>query len=454
MGVGGKSTSALSNSNRPSRAADASQIAGVVGSTSSRVIPATHKDILDENEERTKRNGLHTDRRATTEDDVEDDEEMLDVPPEDGLPKARPINTNTPMINLFRDYNALTPGPHAGFERLFANAMATARTAQPAVVSSALVIPIPPAYSDADVKLFSSFDNVFEILRVIINLANSHIHVPLTLLTQSAFECIHTDPLCVKMHKGMILDDPRKLVLDASGFPLETTLQPADFHKATENFMQLLEHVAGPTIIEQFKRHRRFCLSRKPFVDNYKAILAFNIEMRRLFFNTKGFLTEAAYECRWNDTISKIAQKKADDASANAIKETSKVTALVAKLEGSSNNTRYQPYPTSKPKSEGSNTGPDGKPFWKGKGASTNGPLCLLCGRNGHKASECSQTHTSKNKPIVCHWKDKILLKSTSAIVCISFNIGKCTAPKHGPEFSHVCSICGSSSHHAASQSC
>ncbi|KIK37287.1 hypothetical protein CY34DRAFT_43692, partial [Suillus luteus UH-Slu-Lm8-n1] len=287
----------------------------------------------------------------------------------------------------------------------------------------------------------------FEIPRVIIDLAKSHIHVPLTLLTPSAFERIHTDPSCIKMRKGMILDDPKRSVLDASGFPAETTLQPADFHEATENFMQLLEHVAGPAIIERFKRHRRFCLSRKPFVDNYEAILAFDIETRRMFFNTKGFLTEAAYERRWNDTISKISQKKADEASANAIKETNKVTALVAKLEGSSNSTRYQPYPTSKPKSDGSNTGPDGKPFWKGKGASTDGPLCLLCGRNGHKASECSQTHTSKNKPVVCHWKDKILLKSNATIVCISFNIGKCVAPKHGSEFAHVCSVCGSSSH-------
>jgi hypothetical protein len=250
----------------------------------------------------------------------------------------------------------------------------------------------------------------------------------------------------------MILDDPKKMVLDAAGFPAETSLQPADFHEATETFLQLLEYIAGLTIIQRFKRHRKFCLSRKPFADNYDAILAFDIETRRLFFNTKGFLSEEAYERRWNDTIAKISQKKADDASAAATREANRVAALASRLENSGGGNRYQPYPATKPSGTMSNT--DGKPFRKGKGASTDGPLCLLCGRNGHKASECSQTQSIKNEPVVCYWKDKILLKSNSSSVCISFNIGKCTTSKHGSEVAHICSICGSSSHHATSRSC
>lgn len=112
------------------------------------------------------------------------------------------------------------------------------------------------------------------------------------------------------MQKGIILDDPKRSVLDVVGFPVETMLQPAESHEVMENFMQFLKHIASPAIIEHFKQYRRFCRSRKPFVDNYEAILAFDIKTRYMFFNMKGFLTEAVYDWRWNDTIAKISKKK------------------------------------------------------------------------------------------------------------------------------------------------
>ncbi|KAG1747007.1 hypothetical protein EDD22DRAFT_958267 [Suillus occidentalis] len=235
-GIGGKNMTALGSSYRATGAAEADRITGAVGSSSSRVVPATRWDILDENEARIRCNDARADHRATTSDVVEDDELMLDAPPEEfsGLPDPRPINTNTPMINIFRDYTALTPGSRAGFESLMAKVLPSAPQAQAATTSSVVDTSTARAYSDDDVKLFSSFDEAFEIPRVIIDLAKSHIHVPLTLLTPSAFERIHMDPSCIKMRKGMILDDPKRSVLDAAGFPAETTLQPAEFHEATE----------------------------------------------------------------------------------------------------------------------------------------------------------------------------------------------------------------------------
>ncbi|KAG1829552.1 hypothetical protein F4604DRAFT_2029613 [Suillus subluteus] len=287
QGVGGKNTSAL-NQNFRVADADATRIAGAIGSSRSRVTHASRDDIIAENEARAKHDEARANHRATMTDAVEDDEDLLIVPAEERreLPNPRPVDTDTPMISLFRGYNALTPGSRAGFEALVTNVItASSSSAQPQAISDPSVVMPAYAFDDGEVKFFTSFDNAFEIPRVIIDLAKSHIHVPLTLLTPLAFEKIHTDPSCIKMRKGMILDDPKKLVLDASGFPAETTLQPADFHEATENFMQLLEHIAGPAIIERFKRHRKFCLSRKPFVDNYEAILAFDIETQRMFLS-------------------------------------------------------------------------------------------------------------------------------------------------------------------------
>lgn len=82
-----------------------------------------------------------------------------------------------------------------------------------------------------------------------------------------------------------------------------------------------------------------------------------------MFFNTKGFLTEAAYEWCWNDTITKISQKKADEASAMAICEANRVAALAACLDGSSSSNRFHPYPAVKPKFKGTISSTEGKPF-------------------------------------------------------------------------------------------
>ncbi|KAG1740712.1 hypothetical protein EDD22DRAFT_1008073 [Suillus occidentalis] len=117
MGVSGKSTAALNSTYRVAGAADADCIAGVVGSSSSHVVPATCQDILNENEVCIRHNDTCTDHRAITSDVIEDDEPMLDVLPEEssGLPDPHPINMNTPMIDVFRDYTALMPGLKASW---------------------------------------------------------------------------------------------------------------------------------------------------------------------------------------------------------------------------------------------------------------------------------------------------------------------------------------------------
>lgn len=122
MGISGKSTTALSSTYKTAGVAEADCIMGAVGSSSSHGAPVTHRDILDENKVHVRHNDTHTDHRATTSDIIKDDKLMLDVPSEESsrLPEPHPINTNTQMINVFRNYIALIPGSRAGFESLMA----------------------------------------------------------------------------------------------------------------------------------------------------------------------------------------------------------------------------------------------------------------------------------------------------------------------------------------------
>ncbi|KAG2088752.1 uncharacterized protein F5147DRAFT_764666 [Suillus discolor] len=52
----------------------------------------------------------------------------------------------------------------------------------------------------------------------------SKIYILLTLLTIVSLRKIYTDPLCVKMKKGLVMDDPKQTVMDTSfGFPVKTS---------------------------------------------------------------------------------------------------------------------------------------------------------------------------------------------------------------------------------------
>lgn len=459
-GVGGKDTSTLDpNGGSGSVGGNAGRLANSVAGSSRRsqvVILTAHADIIRENEACQARNDEHTDRRHTTSDDVLEDEEPLDVPDDHQrpLPDPKPVNTHTPLINWVKDFHAFTPTSMAVAQAIVgSNTQAAAPVAQGAASSTSGRI-----YDDAQIKIASSINNIYEIPQVVINLANSGLHVPLMLLTAATIERMHTDPSCITMKKGLVLSDLKKSVLDTSAFPAESTITPVEFYEASENFMELLKIIGGPSVIEKFTAHRQFCLARRRFSNHFDAVVAFDIETRRLFFTTKTFLLEAAYEWRWNDTLMMVSHVKSEESSANTNKEVARLSALAARIEsGGGSSSCYQPYPQGKPKSEGGGTSlnSDGnKSFRKGKGASSDGPLCLICGRNGHKAGDCTHTVTVKNAQPVCMWQDKLILKSSSAIICISYNIGRCIKARHGDDVIHVCSVCGSKSHAAVARSC
>jgi hypothetical protein len=459
-GVGGKDTSALIPGGTSNNRSDVDRLVDGVVRNRHRENVSSREHVERENNARSNRNSDRADRRQATSGFVSDDEDMLDLPDEEPRVRYGPsrlFHENAPLVNAFSAFDALTPHSrdafHQALNRKVGADKATSQHEAPTISANNATATPALAYTDDDVKMVSSIDDVYEIPRVIINLALAKMHVPLTLLTAEAMERIHTDPSCVKMKKGIVLDDPKRSIMDSSSFPPETSLPPAQFNEASKNFINLLAHVASPLIIERFKQHRDFCLSRKRFDENFQAILTFDIETRRIFFNTKTFFTEDAYKRRWEEIQMKVSQQKSDEAAANANREAARISALVSRLEGSGSSNRYNPYPP-KPKTDGTHSTSDGKSFRKGKGAPSDGPLCLLCGQNGHKASDCTFTHTIKNTPVVCVWQDKIILKSSSAVVCISHNIGRCTPGKHGTDIIHVCSVCGSKAHGASSKAC
>jgi hypothetical protein len=170
-----------------------------------------------------------------------------------------------------------------------------------------------PVFTEGNTRIVDGKESAFEIPCVLLNLAKSKVHIPLTLLTLSSLHKIHEDSACVKMKKGLVMNDPKLFVMDpSSSFPLESSLQPHSFYEAASNFIKLLSQVADDATVQRFTDHHDFCLSRDEFSDNFESVLAFDDEIHRRFFNTHTFPSRAAYLDRWkNMLIKKPSHSKA-----------------------------------------------------------------------------------------------------------------------------------------------
>lgn len=364
----------------------------MTGTIGRRTLPSAeannHDMIIGENAFRKCRNEwkAHTRVDSGYLKDVSDDNEMLDVPPLapsfTRTARQAGLSEEEKILKIASALGGLTPTTKGLMTDLMRKGL-TALTATPAEPSTAEDVSEAPIFTAENTHRASTMTSAYDIPRPLIDLARSKVHIPLTLLTTMSLRKIHTDPSCVKMRKGLIMDDPKRSIMDtASGFPIETSLLLGQFNEAYKNFMKLLAKVADSTIMQDFKKHRDFLTEHDDFNDQFDIILTFDIEIHRKYFNTHTLLDESAYMQWWNEV--KIDMKLAHQEQ--------------AAVASSASANRYQPYPARRNKipSSSSNATSDGKPFQRGKGEhmSSNSLLCIICGRNGHKSNNCTHTQT------------------------------------------------------------
>lgn len=450
-GASGKDTSSFDQGT--GRTLTCSEIDLMTGTIGRRSLPSADQEnrdkVIGENAVRSRRNEWKARARMDSGylEDVSDDEDMLEVPPlvppYTRTTRREESLDNDRLLKIASVLGGLTPTTKDYMTALVKKGLAVS-TASLTEPSSKGDLADAPVFTAENMIRTSITSSAYEIPRPLIDLARSKVHIPLTLLTTAAIRRIHTDPSCVKMKKGLVMDDPKRSIMDtSSGFPIETSLLPGQFNEAYKNFLKLLTKVADKTIVQEFREHRDFLTERDDFNDHFDIILAFDIEIRRKYFNSHTLLDETAYKQRWNEVRIDTKLARQEQAASSS----------------SGSGGRYQPYPQRKNDTQPSSaSGPsDGKPFRRGKGeyTSSDSLLCIICGRNGHKSNNCTHTQTIKGSPTICAWNDgKIVLKSNNAVVCISFNLGRCLTPRHNSDVLHVCSLCGNKSHHAAAKSC
>ncbi|KAG1886299.1 hypothetical protein F4604DRAFT_1918029 [Suillus subluteus] len=279
-GAGGTSTNAFISVN--SRTLTDDEINRVVESVGRCVtVPIDLEDleaVIEENLARADRNVARESKRNDPNfiEEISDDELFLDEPtPEPFTPLPKPFPGNK-VSQAFSFLNTLTPNT----AKRVVGALTGADTSSSNVTVPSSTSTDTLVFKDSETVIMKTADTGTEIPKPILNLTKAKIHVPLTLLTLASLRKIHLDPSCVKMKKGLVLDDPKKSVMDTSTFPAELTLPADRFYEAYSNFLKMMALIADEATIRQFVEHRNFCLSRDEFSEDWNAVLNFDIEIR------------------------------------------------------------------------------------------------------------------------------------------------------------------------------
>jgi hypothetical protein len=210
-------------------------------------------------------------------------------PPE----KASTVKLSVPsfIIDTVDYIGLLMPTTKSILATLSARGQALTGVTQMEASNSAAVSDVP-VFTEANTCIADGKVSALEIPHVLLNLTKSKVHIPLTLLTLLSLCKIHEDPACIKMKKGLVMNNPKLFIMDtSSGFPPELSLQPHFFHEVALNFIKLLSQVADDATVQCFMDHCDFCLSRDEFSDNFESVLTFYIEICRRFFNKHTFLS-------------------------------------------------------------------------------------------------------------------------------------------------------------------
>jgi hypothetical protein len=108
---------------------------------------------------------------------------------------------------------------------------------------------------------------------------------------------------------------------------------------------------------------------------------------------------------------------------------------------------RFEPYD----KNKGSSTASS---FTKGTNPRAQMGQCLICGRFGHRGSNCTYSTTEKGVRVIACWKNgRVIVISSNAEPCFQWNLrSECKSNHRASD--HFCSVCSSKDHTLSSQKC
>ncbi|KAJ7840406.1 hypothetical protein B0H14DRAFT_2360709 [Mycena olivaceomarginata] len=274
---------------------------------------------------------------------------------------------------------------------------------------------------------FHTHDN--SIPAAIYSLAKNGISPPLTLFLPASLERIRSSN--IKTVKHGTGETTRVTVIDVSEFPDEQTLDQATFLTCYNTFLTFLESAAGERIVRSFASHYNSLLADPELRVWFPAVRDFDRKIRAQFFTSPYIIDVQDPEYRSALQSAKNLFLMSNSSSNGA-----------SQSKGASSGGSHH----AKEKQERH------RPYDREDGGRQRPILCFRCGRMGHSATTCKETHASR------HGRDLVIYANRDGLfrildhrpVCMRFNCGICPTTAGNNHALHICSLCGDSHHGAA----
>jgi len=245
--------------------------------------------------------------------------------------------------------------------------------------------------------------------------------------------------------KGCYIIDVEKLSLTLGA---ELSLDYGHFTQAAAQMFNFQTLRAGDSQwVSWWHDHFRFFDNQPDSAESYEAWKHAELTLRRDSHSFKKRIELSEYKTAYIAAITKYENRVA------ARSEWSKITSEMKSLKDSLLN----------PRNAGSfhytNNHSDSKPLFQNGGSKVSAPpTCILCAERGHTlfnhSKDKSPAKFPDGKPAWAKFIKGQLLSPDSKEICINFNIKGQQCHQHPSDRLHVCSFCGSKTHHALSFIC
>jgi hypothetical protein len=301
---------------------------------------------------------------------------QLDVPNEPIVANTGPTNTNH-SVQFLAAYSLLSVAEKAQVDAVIA--AATSRKS-PTVTTTAV-----PLFSEERERAATSTTRSREISfhPCLVTLASNDQHIPLTLFLTSSLRKLNLEYNNIETKNIRLSSGTKVTVIKTDGFPDEATMEPADWMEAWRNRLKFMVNVgAGTTVYDRWNKHFIFLSSHENLKLNFPSILKFDIEQRKEYAAHPTAFEENVYYGRFQEIKAYILEEKFTALKTSLVTRTMPATV------------RHEPY-------LGGSSSSRNQPFSRGSEGSASSPICLICGRTGHKFPQCKSDTTVQGRAVI-----------------------------------------------------
>lgn len=398
----------------------------------------TRDQVVAENARRVTDNAALQVRRDAGELNVPADEPLLPIP-----------TTATGLQQWISAFVNLSPNSQAqGSAVLDSIVGPKVSSARPTIASVSKVLFNTSQETAVTSGLDSSYN--FGIHHFIQDLANAGEYCPLVLFSNKNTERLHREGHSLKRTKVHVNGVSHHL-LDLTQFENERDLDPLTWQEAFQCYLTWIADVGDEPSVKRWSSHFNTLAKDDAVRKNFQAILEFDIETRQNY----ALRPHQHDEAEWSHRLQKKKYATLQDEifrHAEQLRSSSFVDRSA--VAGPS---CFEPYDKdSSVKRQSKKSDVDQSSFRDSKAAKSVDPMCIICGRTGHRFSACTEETSTKGTQAFAKYSGgNLCRRSNSSQLCIGFNLNNPRRQcKRDHSEQHLCSFCGRADHGALSRSC